>query len=984
MSRIFISHSHQDSLLARAFCQWLDTQGWAQDYFVDFQGIGAGQAWQDALKRATGRCMAVVLLLSPDWCRSDPCRDEMTLARYLGKRIIPVLIRAVPLTVLQLKGVGDFQIVDLTGTGPQAGFMVSPGPGDPEQPVAFSADGLAFLKRGLRDAGVDPDYFEWRPARPNDSPFPGARALDEREAALFFGRTEDMQLAIDQLRLAAQKPGGQALVIQGASGTGKSSFLRAGLLPRLQRDDWNFAVVVPALRPSNLTERSWQDEVSHLLWAARSANEPQLSRLEVARQLGEGDGGLLTALDALESASRPPGCGRRAVVLAIDQAEELVDPGASATASALVQALSALFTQLAQIRPGTSREGATLLLLLSIRTDRLPALMGSGVFGPVQPGTFLLGPVKPFNLREVVQGPLRAATALGQQVTLQPALIDRLADDAQGDDVLPLLALTLAELYDLGRTGANTVTLDMAGYDHMGRMGGVIEATLARALAEPSREPAIPAQAQAQTALLRRVFALIASLSADDGAAPPGRSNGAGPDPAAQWPVDALLARVRRTQVPLTAFASDPALAAMVTRLVNHRLLSQGSWRAGASGQVQIDVVEATHEAVLRQWAGFKSWLVESERSLLDAERVRQSALEWAASAADAGTLLHRGTRLRAAVALRQDPAFGRRFGALEHDYLSACERAARRRHLAGGAAATSALALVSALVLGGMWTQQQRVHWSAALAWPLWWIGWRTLPQTVPVQLPAGGAPFVAGCQPERDDPDAAKEQACPDEPVATALTLTQVCEMASHEVSYHQYDDFVRSQPASAAPKRRFPSDDGRPRWNRPVVYVNLDDARAYATWLSARTGQTWRLPTDTEWEFAARDTPVTGPFPWGKSTGPGELHANCLNCTATGIDRAVLETEPVDLAGRANQRGLFHMAGNVAEWVLPDPRRQAELPTGAAYAMGGSFKENLRNLRVYRREVNPPDEQRENLGFRVCRETTPPRPSAATKSP
>src|SRR6185436_17206104 len=96
------------------------------------------------------------------------------------------------------------------------------------------------LRRGLEKAGIGAETFElradlqgafgWR------APYRGLEALEAEDAAVFFGRNADIVRGIDTLRgLAAHKPP-RFLVILGASGAGKSSFLRAGLWPRLSRD----------------------------------------------------------------------------------------------------------------------------------------------------------------------------------------------------------------------------------------------------------------------------------------------------------------------------------------------------------------------------------------------------------------------------------------------------------------------------------------------------------------------------------------------------------------------------------------------------------------------------------------------------------------------------------------------------------------------------------------------------------------------------
>src|SRR5262249_19648744 len=95
---------------------------------------------------------------------------------------------------------------------------------------------LQSLKRGLEKAGIGTETFELQPDQQSPdgwrAPYRGLEALEPEDAAVFFGRNADIVRGIDTLRgLAARQPP-RLLVILGASGAGKSSFLRAGLWPR--------------------------------------------------------------------------------------------------------------------------------------------------------------------------------------------------------------------------------------------------------------------------------------------------------------------------------------------------------------------------------------------------------------------------------------------------------------------------------------------------------------------------------------------------------------------------------------------------------------------------------------------------------------------------------------------------------------------------------------------------------------------------------
>ena len=127
----------------------------------------------------------------------------------------------------------------------------------------------------------------------------------------------------------------------------------------------------------------------------------------------------------------------------------------------------------------------------------------------------------------------------------------------------------------------------------------------------------------------------------------------------------------------------------------------------------------------------------------------------------------------------------------------------------------------------------------------------------------------------------------------------------LAKYEVSFAEYEAFAK------ATGRSEPSDSGWGRGERPVINVSWDDATAYAAWLSQQTGKTYRLPTEAEWEYAARAGSTTK-YPWGDEVGLN--NANCDGCGSPWDNK---QTAPVG-SFAANAFGLHDMHGNVWEWV------------------------------------------------------------------
>ena len=136
--------------------------------------------------------------------------------------------------------------------------------------------------------------------------------------------------------------------------------------------------------------------------------------------------------------------------------------------------------------------------------------------------------------------------------------------------------------------------------------------------------------------------------------------------------------------------------------------------------------------------------------------------------------------------------------------------------------------------------------------------------------------------------------------------VAIGQPFAIGRREITFAEWDQCV----AAGACKYR-PDDHGWGRGDRPVIDVSWDDAEVFLAWLSQKTGQIYRLPTEAEWEYAARGG-TTSPYWWGHDVGTGL--ANCDGCGAPGGGS---KTTPAG-SFRPNAFGLYDTAGNAAEWV------------------------------------------------------------------
>ena len=158
-------------------------------------------------------------------------------------------------------------------------------------------------------------------------------------------------------------------------------------------------------------------------------------------------------------------------------------------------------------------------------------------------------------------------------------------------------------------------------------------------------------------------------------------------------------------------------------------------------------------------------------------------------------------------------------------------------------------------------------------------------------------------------------------------------------------------------------------------PVINVSWGDAQTYIDWLNKKTGEHYRLPTEAEWEYAAR-AGTTTPYYWGNDVGSAK--ANCNDC---GSQWDGERTSPVG-SFPANPWGLFDMGGNAAQWTQDCFAETYEKAPSDGSAMtsgdcklrvirGGGWNDSNKAVRVDAREGNLPGFRYMNVGFRLAKD-------------
>ncbi len=323
---------------------------------------------------------------------------------------------------------------------------------------AFEEKFEHFLRKWLETQGVDTSMPVWRSSS-EDSPFPGLEPYEARLQPVFFGRGSAVRLCTDALRAADERGCGFLLVV-GASGAGKSSLARAGLVPRLAMpgsihgvNAWRQAQMRPGETPLATLALELFRAIPELA-ETTDANNPA----DWAQRAEADQGFAKTSLDLLPADQR--------LLLLVDQLEEAF----IAKPDGFALALDAL-----------ARSGKA-LVIATLRADRYGALQGQErlLRLKLDGASYDLSPPGEDEFGEIIRGPVRVAKLKFERRDKDGSLSDVLQSALGGTDALPLLQATLAQLFE--KRNRATAELTFAAYEEIGGLNGAISRHADKAL----------------------------------------------------------------------------------------------------------------------------------------------------------------------------------------------------------------------------------------------------------------------------------------------------------------------------------------------------------------------------------------------------------------------------------------------------------------------------------------------------------------------
>lgn len=441
------------------------------------------------------------------------------------------------------------------------------------------------------------------PARPTSlgaNPYKGLSAFQERDAANYFGRENQVERLWQRFQSLNEQCGPADLVprflpILGPSGSGKSSLVRAGLIPELARrplpgkESLRVVVLVPGESPigalSGVLAKLTQDDQTPAVVKKRSY-EAELRKSASADRF-----------DFLQDVAQMlPNIQTSPLVVVVDQFEEIYSLCKDADER---QAFIENLLHAAESKTGYVTVVVTLRSDFLDETQRHPALnkmMGSAHYNPV------VQAMLPDELRRAIAQPAKQAGH-----PLDEATVELLAHDTAGrDGALPLLQFALTQIWEglaEGKKSAET-------YREMGGVGGALAGraqTIYDRLAPEEKD------------LARRLVLGLVQVNSD------------GQYTRRRVLIDNLLSANDERE---HAQAVIDQLAASGTRLVTVSSDQQGE-----------DLIEITHEALIRHWPLLQNWLTQNNELLVQSRRIEEAAAAWKVNECAKGYLLH-GTPL--------------------------------------------------------------------------------------------------------------------------------------------------------------------------------------------------------------------------------------------------------------------------------------------------------------------------------------------------
>lgn len=690
-----------------------------------------------------------------------------------------------------------------------------------------------------------------------DPPYMGLRYFDTQDADLFYGR----EALTRELLARVQKE--SFLAIVGASGSGKSSVARAGLIPAWKQENERSVVhvITPTAHPLESLAASLTRE-----------SESVTATSTLMDDLSKDSRSLRLYVKKVGRSARP-----NPMLLLVDQFEETF------TLCKDIEERKAFIENLLYLADDDSAR-----VVITLRADFYHHCAEyEGLRTALQAHQIYIGAMTTDELRQAITTP-----AEKNGWDFQPGLVDLILSDVGAEPgALPLLSHALLETWK--RRQGHTLTLQ--GYHKAGGVKKAIAQT-----AESVYDRLTPAEQIIARGIFLRLIELGEGLQ--------GTRRRAKLDE---------LSRVVETQ---------DSIAKVLKILTDARLVTTAQ-----------DSAEVAHEALIREWGTLRKWLDEDRESLRLHRHLTESAGEWQRRGKEASEL-YRGARLKQLQGWLKEHGDG--LSPLEREFVKASQNVKKRERLKWAAIISAGVALLLLVIFMPTGMINRLIYQPVDME-DYW------------VTIPAGE--FQMG-----SENDTITEM-----PVHTVYL--DAYQIGKYEITNRQYNNCRK---AGICPGITVSTN-----LDHPVVNVSWFNAKTYCEWVGGR------LPTEAEWEKAARGTDGRT-YPWGEGIDCGKANYQ-FSDKANFIYICVGGTSPVgSYESGKSPYGLYDMAGNALEWVndefnnryyqeSPLSNPLGPNPGSSRVLRGGSWSSDDFEVRSSIRRGNTPNDSSNFVGFRCARD-------------
>lgn len=932
MAVIYVSHAPTDHRLATALAERI------REARLGTPFLPKPGPWTDERQLRLRESAVVLCLVSPTWLRTAELVAEWRAATVIRRRILPLFLVG-PESRLSPESEGYLAELQQCEAGLEMDLVEAGDERSIDSDLLQELASFLEVPPSADDDYLTPEEFELSPGV-TANPFPGMKSFDDTpaHAGVFFGRDEQIKGALGELEgLRDPSKEGSIFVIHGASGTGKSSLLKAGILTRLRRREARW-LPLRAMKPGKDPVWEFLESWRRTFQEYRVSFDTMVHRSELMKrwdgaQTDERGRPTRNALGILgevvdswakrlrEAAGAP---SDTAVVVPVDQAEDLASSVDGARV--VVGYLNAI-----------AESSGAWQIVLTMRSDSLDRLDAPDMLPERSTKLFHLRPLPLEKRDDVIECPAKRCG-----VEIAEDLREELWKDARDVYSLPLLAFAIHTLWT--RRGSGGGRLEKKDFDGDIRPRALLAEEATRALNDVE-------DAEAREELAINVFArkLVETRA------------GAYVAKQRDW-----TDFTRQEQKLLEHFIERRLVAKLMVFGVRE-----------TSDEVKGAKVEVAHSALFEVWESLKGWLDTEKQNLQFIEDLRDQAKKWDREDRSAKFLSHTGRYGRRARRLEKEGRIAGADGV--HEYLAAARSHGRRQRLGrvGAVAAVAALLLV-------LWPNHRpRTLLNENVVTPVLRSGLTPLVSTdvrhghefrecesCPGMVVIKGGSFLMG----HTDPQ--KHRAF--EP-AHLVSVPGPFAVSKTEVTFDQWELCVTYGTCSS---RCGISDSGFGRGRRPVINVTWNEARQYARWLQQLTGADYRLLTEAEWEYVARaGRDSSADYTWGD--GYSAERGNF-----SSFERSEDEMKTIEVGMYAKNNFLLHdIHGNVAEWVQDcwhrgyDERAPSD---GSAWLdcdndkrvlRGGGWATLPKDMTVYARARMRESSRSDMVGFRVARSINAP---------